>query len=1299
MRRSASAREHGRASWLGRLGLLAVWTVGIGGALGVLAASLLSVDTSRLSAALSDVWTYTFLGAGSFLASLIQGKTPSPADYRNLRVGDLTLKTGVIPDLLDMQVDKYGDRTFLVVPGPEGYREISFREFRQRVDRAKRALYAHGVRSGHRVAFLSPNRPEFVEAAMGVWGLGAMVVSMSFRSPPTVWEHMISNSEAASIVVPGPMLQAARDLRDKNPNLKIFVLDDVPAGKLQEGEVSLAAWQDADASLEVPAPSIALDDIALILYTSGTTKLPKGVPLTHKNLLYNREASRLAWEGDLADEDMTLGWLPFFHVMGLPFEFLGNLYVGARYAFPRLKPGPPTPDQLLAALKGTGANVFYTVPWMLEGMKKMGETDPSVLETLRGLKFIMSGGVVLPESLGEYFHKKGVNVIQGYGMTDVAGALMLGDPKKRDWRAMRLLPGLNAVFDPVEGLDGKELVLERSHTVMPGYVKNPEETKQAFREPGRFHTGDLFTETEGGYVYIERSDDVENLITGEKLVPSPMQRALEESPLIAKAMVTGDQKPYPIAIVQPEYGLLKDKSLEEVEQAVWEVFEKVNPDFADFSRVRRGNMIVLGPEEEPLPLSPKASLVRSQVKKRFADKMEALYARKEEDRKVLEQEPTPSFLGTDHLALVRAFIEELRTLKEVVVAGEDLTIPRIVAAARNAAPVRLTDRWDVKRRVDAAVEWLKTALAQGRIIYGVNTGFGGDADKRIQAVEDLQKELIRFLNAGFGDSLPDETVRAAMLIRVNSNIKGYSALRWEVLENLVTLLNKGVTPIVPEEGSITASGDLVPLAHIVAVLLGMDSAKASYQGRIISAKEALEIAGLQPLVLQAKEGLALVNGTSVANAAAALVLYDANVLALLAQAATALGVEALLGTNQSYDPVIQQVKPHPGQIEVGRNLLHLLKGSRLARDELDGKEKIEEGRMRQDRYSLRTATQWLGPQIEELLRATQWVTTEANSVTDNPIIDVAGDRALHGGNFQGTYLGTAMDQTRAALNDMGALLYGQFKQLVNDKYSNGLPPNLAGSVDPSKDFGLKGSDIAMAHHISKLNFLSEPVRNRMKSDAELGNQDVNSLGLLSALYTRDAVGVLQRILARYLYAVMQAIDLRNVERVYQEAAQQAAKDEVSVKGLKSRLSAAREAALRKGAGHLLGNTRPLYEFIRRDLGVKFNQADAPPGPEIEKIHQAIQDGRILDPLLQAFSSAPTSEEGPLPSASGSAGLGRLAARTAGATAVFLAAIVPARAQTLDVDKALESFGIGFLIVGPLILLFFLLLIRRVQHRG
>jgi len=1289
---------------------------------------------------------------------------------RSLKVGELELKAETIPDLLAMQIEKYGDRTSLVTPVAQGYQEISFRQVGDQATQIAKAMYTHGVRQGDKVGFLSPNRPDFGISTYSVLKLGGAVVPMAFRAKPAALQHMVSNSDTTFLVVAAPFLGVARTLKASNSNIrKIFVLDNVPG--LQEDEISLASWKE-ETPVILPEVQISPEDVALILYTSGSTKkLPKGVPLTHKNLLYNMEASRMAWEKSFTDGEMTLGWLPFFHVMGLPHEFWKNLYVGARYAFPRLKPGPPTPDQLIQALRETKANVLYTAPYMLEGFKAMAEgevwevelggerimmrftKDPSVLETLRGLKFIMSGGVALTRELGEYFQGNSVNVIQGEGMSDVGGAIFLSDPEERDPHTLRLIPGMNAKFVPVEGLDANELVLADSPTTTAGYLKSPDETAEAFREDG-FHTGDLFKEVRPGrYVFVGRTDDVDKTSKAEKVNKLAMERGLEQNPVIQRAAVIVSQRPRPAVLIKPAYEALRGKQWAEIEQRVWEAVEAVNAELPKFSQIRRDHIMILAPDEG-LPLSPKQSLIRPQVEKMYADRIEAVYtqdarnleAKERRDKRLTKvRRKTGTYQNivkrVDHRDLAFAVVEEARRIaagrgptRNVIIRGEKGHIAEAVAVGRGGAPVQLTTSQTVLDRMQGSIDRLAEALEAETHVYGVTTLFGQSAnqDVRSDQLSALQHELIRMESAGIGDGLPTEVIRASMYTRLNNNMRGDSAIRKSVLDSIATLLNKGITPDVPDTGTISASGDLAPNAHVIGVIVGRHDAEArDPEGKIISAREALRRAGLEPVQLGPKEGLAGINGTNFAVGEASLVLHDAHILALLAQALTALSEEAMKGTTQDFAPFTHERRGDPQQEEVARNIRDLLAGSQLVRHELGGQPMGEASAHGpneeiQTHYHLRTAAPWLAPQVRILTGATEVVNHEINASTDNPLVDPIGGGIYQGGNFQGANVAAEMESVRRALALIGQLIHRQFSEIVNRKYNNGLPDNLAGA-DPNlrPDVGLKGMEIDMSGWLSKLNFLANPVTTHTQS-AEGHNQTLNSLAFLSAQITADAVKVLQIMMTHHLYALAQAIDLRNIERAYREATEEAitkavnatlpalvanpeevapllirrlvkrAKDippfhyvhttqigykalmdellreidaiflgedslsqEIEVEGVKIRfkgdfkemkighvsfyhldfggslnshlhtlLPQAKERALQQGASHLLGRTRSLYDFVRRDLGVPFNsaEADLAPGPQAKIIRKAIEDGRIVEPLFEAFFPTPTVAE-------------------------------------------------------------------------
>ncbi|KAL2829834.1 L-Aspartase-like protein [Aspergillus pseudoustus] len=489
---------------------------------------------------------------------------------------------------------------------------------------------------------------------------------------------------------------------------------------------------------------------------------------------------------------------------------------------------------------------------------------------------------------------------------------------------------------------------------------------------------------------------------------------------------------------------------------------------------------------------------------------------------------------------------------EIELDGTKLDIPGVVAVAHHRCTPKITNDQAILERIDTSIRVLKDHLENGYSVYGVNTGFGGSADTRTDKVVALQSALLQLTQAGVllesdkngnlnkqleSHAMPASWVRGTMVARCNSNLRGHSAVKLPVLESMVRLLQHGITPIVPLRGSISASGDLMPLSYIAGAIEGNPDVyvrvRDGDQTRIMKSNAGLQSVGMEAQKLGPKEGLGLINGTSTSAAVGSLVLHEAHQLSVLVQALSAMAVEALMGTAESFHPFISAVRPHDGQIECANNLLSFLRGSKMAYG-LETQRAQDRSGLIQDRYALRCVPQWVGPQLEDLLLAHRQVSVELNSTCDNPLVDVKSSSVFSGGNFQAVSVTSAMEKTRLCLQMFGRLIFSQATEMIDPSLNNGLPTNLVAD-DPSLSFTMKGVDISMASYMAELGYLSNPVSSHVQS-AEMRNQAINSMALVSARYSMQAVEVLSLMCACGLYIACQALDLRALHLAFLENA-------------------------------------------------------------------------------------------------------------------------------------------------------------------
>lgn len=458
-----------------------------------------------------------------------------------------------------------------------------------------------------------------------------------------------------------------------------------------------------------------------------------------------------------------------------------------------------------------------------------------------------------------------------------------------------------------------------------------------------------------------------------------------------------------------------------------------------------------------------------------------------------------------------------------------LSIEDVLAIAHQRRTCELSAAPDFVHRIEQGARFLDRLLQEDGVIYGVTTGYGDSCTTHIprDLVEQLPQHLYTFHGCGLGAELSPTAGRAVLAVRLTSLTRGYSGVSYTLLQQLTRLLQQDIVPIIPEEGSVGASGDLTPLSYVAAVLCG--EREVYYKGVRRKTAEIFAELDIKPLKLRPKEGLALMNGTAVMTALACLAYERTAYLAQLATRITALNTIATQGNAHHFDELLFAVKPHPGQQQVAAWL----------REDLHAGEPPRNPNRLQDRYSLRCAPHVIGVTTDSLPWWRQFIENELNSANDNPIIDGAGEHVLHGGHFYGGHIAFVMDTMKNAVANIADLLDRQLAQLVDTKFNHGLPANLSGAPEGRRaiNHGFKAVQIGVSAWTAEALKLTMPASVFSRS-TECHNQDKVSMGTIAA---RDCLRVLQlteQVAAAVLLAACQGLELR----------QQAGTNEHSIEG-------------------------------------------------------------------------------------------------------------------------------------------------------
>jgi histidine ammonia-lyase len=462
--------------------------------------------------------------------------------------------------------------------------------------------------------------------------------------------------------------------------------------------------------------------------------------------------------------------------------------------------------------------------------------------------------------------------------------------------------------------------------------------------------------------------------------------------------------------------------------------------------------------------------------------------------------------------------------------GQPITIEDICRVASQQVQVKLSTQSDFIQRIDKGALFIDTLLKEQGYVYGVTTGFGDSCSVSIplELVDTLPKNLYTFHGCGLGNHFDAEQTRAILAARLTSLARGFSGVRYRLLQQLATLLTQDILPLMPQEGSVGASGDLTPLSYLAAVLAG--EREVIYQVKRESTQAVFSKLNIEPLALKPKEGLAIMNGTAAMTGVACLAYQRAKYLSQLTTRITSLVSIALKGNAHHFDEKLFSVKPHPGQNRVAGWLRSDLS--------VPGGNASHDDTRLQDRYSLRCAPHIIGVLEDSLPWLRQFIETELNSANDNPIIDAEAGQVLHGGHFYGGHIAFAMDSLKTAVANLADLLDRQMAQLMDPKFNHGLPANLSGASGEQAmiNHGFKAVQIAVSAWTAEALKLTMPASVFSRS-TECHNQDKVSMGTIAA---RDCIRILElteQAAAAALLAAVQGVELRGYVQALSPALQ------------------------------------------------------------------------------------------------------------------------------------------------------------------